>query len=205
MRQECSPLGRGITFTELGGRVVSAVVDVEQEIRIRDDDVEVGMIKKERRQGVYPAFLGAFCKAYELHREFLSGREFDRGYCPMFINRNGEAMTYETYRTRFRELVDGHLRPYLIKSSDPELRLYGQVLYENQLGTHALRHWFTVQLVLRGEDIGSIQYWRGDSSPESSFLYLQNKGDITRELEASSGRLVTMLVSGWGDFEDDTV
>ena len=119
--------------------------------------------------------------------------------------RNGEAMTYETYRTRFRELVDGHLRPYLIKSSDPELRLYGQLLYENQLGTHALRHWFTVQLVLRGEDIGSIQYWRGDSSPESSFLYLQNKGDITRELEASSDRLVTMLVSGWGDFEDDTV
>ena len=101
-------------------------------------------------------------------------------------------------------MVDGHLRPYLIKSSDPELRLYGQVLYENQLGTHALRHWFTVQLVLRGEDIGSIQYWRGDSSPESSFLYLQNKGDITK-LEASSDRLVTMLVSGWGDFEDDTV
>ena len=159
VRQECSPLGRGITFTELGGRVVSAVVDVTQEIRIRDDDVEVGMIKKERRQGVYPAFLEAFCKAYELHREFLS----------------------------------------------PELRLYGQLLYENQLGTHALRHWFTVQLVLRGEDIGSIQYWRGDSSPESSFLYLQTKGDLTRELKASNDRLVIMLVSGWGDFDDGSV
>ena len=139
--------------------MVSAVVDVTQEIRIRDDDVEVGMIKKERRQGVYPAFLEAFCKAYELHREFLS----------------------------------------------PELRLYGQLLYENQLGTHALRHWFTVQLVLRGEDIGSIQYWRGDSSPESSFLYLQNKGDLTRELKASNDRLVIMLVSGWGDFDDGSV
>ena len=145
VRQECSPLGKGITFTEIGGRVVKAVIDVEQEVLIRDDDVEVSMIKKERLQGVYPAFLKAFCKAYEIHKEYLSGRTFDRDYCPMFINRNGEAMTYESYRIRFHDLVNNHLRPYLIQSADPELRLYGQLLYENQLGTHALRHWFTVQ------------------------------------------------------------
>lgn len=205
VRQENSPLGRGIIFTEIGGRIVSAVIDVEQEIRIRDDDAEVGMIKKERRQGVYPAFLGAFCKAYELHKEFLEGRKYDKRYCPMFINKNGDAMSYETYRTRFHELVNRHLRPYLIRSSDPELRLYGQLLYENQLGTHALRHWFTVQLVLRGEDIGTIQFWRGDSSPESAFEYLQNKGDLTRELEAASDRLVELLVSEWEDPDDKTV
>lgn len=205
VRQECSPLGKGITLTEVGGHAVKAEIDVEQEIRIRDDDVEVGMIKKERRQRVYPAFLGAFCKAYELHKEYLSGRAFNRDYCPMFINRNGEAMTYETYRTRFHELVNNRLRPYLIRSSDPELRLYGQLLYENQLGTHALRHWFTVQLVMRGEDIGSIQYWRGDSSPDSAFEYLQNKGDLTRELEASGDRLIELLISEWEESDGGTV
>lgn len=205
VRQECSPLGKGITLTEVGGHAVKAEIDVEQEIRIRDDDVEVGMIKKERRQRVYPAFLGAFCKAYELHKEYLSGRAFNRDYCPMFINRNGEAMTYETYRTRFHELVNNRLRPYLIRSSDPELRLYGQLLYENQLGTHALRHWFTVQLVMRGEDIGSIQYWRGDSSPDSAFEYLQNKGDLTGELEASGDRLIELLMSEWEESDGGTV
>ena len=205
VRQECSPLGKGITLTEVGGHAVKAEIDVEQEIRIRDDDVEVGMIKKERRQRVYPAFLGAFCKAYELHNEYLSGRAFNRDYCPMFINRNGEAMTYEIYRTRFHELVNNRLRPYLIRSSDPELRLYGQLLYENQLGTHALRHWFTVQLVMRGEDIGSIQYWRGDSSPDSAFEYLQNKGDLTRELEASGDRLIELLISEWEESDGGTV
>ena len=205
VRQECSPLGKGITLTEVGGHAVKAEIDVEQEIRIRDDDVEVGMIKKERRQRVYPAFLGAFCKAYELHKEYLSGRAFNWDYCPMFINRNGEAMTYETYRTRFHELVNNRLRPYLIRSSDPELRLYGQLLYENQLGTHALRHWFTVQLVMRGEDIGSIQYWRGDSSPDSAFEYLQNKGDLTRELEASGDRLIELLISEWEESDGGTV
>ena len=205
VRQECSPLGKGITFTEIGGRVVKAVIDVEQEVLIRDDDVEVSMIKKERLQGVYPAFLRAFCKAYEIHKEYLSGRTFDRDYCPMFINRNGEAMTYESYRIRFHDLVNNHLRPYLIQSADPELRLYGQLLYENQLGTHALRHWFTVQLVLRGEDIGAIQYWRGDSSPDSAFEYLQNKGDLTRELEAAGDRLVELLISEWEGDDDGIV
>ena len=178
---------------------------MEQEIRIRDDDVEVGMIKKERRQCVYPAFLGAFCKAYELHKEYLSGRTFDKDYCPMFINRNGEALTYESYRTRFHDLINNHLRPYLIQSADPELRLYGQLLYENQLGTHALRHWFTVQLVLRGEDIGAIQHWRGDSSPDSAFEYLQNKGDLTRELKAAGDRLVELLISEWEGNDGGTV
>lgn len=205
VRQECSPLGKGITFTEIGGRVVKAVIDVEQEVLIRDDDVEVSMIKKERLQGVYPAFLKAFCKAYEIHKEYLSGCTFDRDYCPMFINRNGEAMTYESYRIRFHDLVNNHLRPYLIQSADPELRLYGQLLYENQLGTHALRHWFTVQLVLRGEDIGAIQYWRGDSSPDSAFEYLQNKGDLTRELEAAGDRLVELLISEWEGDDDGIV
>lgn len=205
VRQECSPLGKGITFTEIGGRVVKAVIDVEQEVLIRDDDVEVSMIKKERLQGVYPAFLKAFCKAYKIHKEYLSGCTFDRDYCPMFINRNGEAMTYESYRIRFHDLVNNHLRPYLIQSADPELRLYGQLLYENQLGTHALRHWFTVQLVLRGEDIGAIQYWRGDSSPDSAFEYLQNKGDLTRELEAAGDRLVELLISEWEGDDDGIV
>lgn len=205
VRQENSPLGKGITFTEVGGHVVKAEIDVEQEIRIRDDDVEVGMIKKERRQCVYPAFLGAFCKAYELHKEYLSDRTFDRDYCPMFINRNGEAMTYESYRIRFHDLINNHLRPYLIQNADPELRLYGQLLYENQLGTHALRHWFTVQLVLRGEDIGAIQYWRGDSSPDSAFEYLQNKGDLTKELKAAGDRLVELLMSEWEGDDDGTV
>ncbi len=197
VRQENSPLGKGISFIELGGRVVSATIDVEQEIKIRKDDVEVSMIKKERRQGVYPAFLEAFCKAYEMHQEYLAGKTFDEKYCPMFINSNGDAMSYETYRLRFHELINNHLRPYLIQCTDPELHLYGQMLYENQLGTHALRHWFTVQMVLRGEDIGTIQYWRGDSNPETAFLYLQNKGDLTRELKASSDSLLTQLIKEW--------
>jgi hypothetical protein len=56
------------------------------------------------------------------------------------------------------------------------------------------RHWFSVQLVLNGEDIAQIQYWRGDKNPQSAFDYLQNKGDLVRELEAVSGFLSDLLI-----------
>lgn len=117
----------------------------------------------------------------------------------MFVNRYGKAMSYETYRNRFKNLIRDHLRPYLTASSDPELRVYGQLLHEHEIGTHALRHWFTVQLVLRGEDIGDIEYWRGDTSPESAFLYLQNKGELVKELKETDNRLVDMLLLAGGE------
>jgi hypothetical protein len=51
-----------------------------------------------------------------------------------------------------------------------------------------------VQLVLHGEDIAQVQYWRGDKNPESAFEYLQNKGDLVRELEAAGGFLSELLI-----------
>jgi integrase len=74
------------------------------------------------------------------------------------------------------------------------MRIFGQLLYENKLMPHSLRHWFSVQLALRGEDIAQIQFWRGDKSPESAFAYLQNKGDLIRELESTGEMLFDILM-----------
>jgi integrase len=120
----------------------------------------------------------------------------------MFINENGLAMTYDVYYKRFIALVENYFRPALIESGDPECRIYGQLLYENHLRPHALRHWFTVQLVLNGEDIAQIQYWRGDKTPESALLYLQNKGDLNRELE-NANSLLSELLMNHGKMEVD--
>lgn len=199
VRRERSPLGAGIRFVEIGGTVRRIEIDLRKELTLRSDGAEVGGIKKERLQGVYPAFIGAFLKAYEMHREYLAKMPFEEEYAPMFINTNGMAMSYETYRGRFKTLINEYLRPYLIRCGDPELRIYGQLLYENRLGTHALRHWFTVQLVLRGEDIANIQFWRGDRNPESAFTYLQNKGDLIRELKETNERLLESLIRVGGE------
>jgi len=112
----------------------------------------------------------------------------------MFLNKYGKAMTYGVYYDRFASLVKNHFRPAMLQSDDPELRIYGQLLCENTLGLHSLRHWYSVLLVLNGEDIAQIQYLRGDRNPESAFLYLQNKGDLVRELERTSGELAEILM-----------
>ena len=112
----------------------------------------------------------------------------------MFINGSGKAMTYEDYYGRFRKLIEEHLRPALLRNKDPECRIYGQLLCENRLGPHALRHWFSVQLALRGEDIAQIQFWRGDQNPESAFVYLRDKGDLIGELAKANDLLAVLLM-----------
>ena len=193
VRQEKSPKGTGIFFTERDGRLIRADIDLRHEYIMRSDGVVCGRIKKESMQGVYPTFCSAFHTLYKMHKEFLSKHSFEECYCPMFINSKGLAMTYKNYYGRFRKLVDRYLRPELLKHEDPELRIYGQLLCENSLGPHALRHWFSVQLVLRGEDIAQLQYWRGDNNPQSAFDYLMNKGDLINELEEANEMLVRYL------------
>jgi integrase len=184
----------GITFTRVGGFVRKVEIDLTRELPMRSDGTIVGGIKKPRIQCVYPPFLQAFAAAYERHKEWLSVRKFEPDFSPMFINARGKAMTYKDYSRRFDALVTEYFRPALLRSDDGELQLYGQLLYENKLGLHSLRHWFSVQLVLHGEDIAQVQFWRGDKSPESAFTYLQNKGDLVRELETSSEFLTEILM-----------
>lgn len=194
VRQEGSPKGSGIIFTYLDGRVIRAEIDLSHEYAMRSDGVECGKIKKERKQSVYPPFLEAFQQLYECHKSFLATQTYESDYCPMFVNSNGMAMTYGNYYTRFQYLVDTYLRPLLLAHSDPECRIYGQLLCENKLAPHSLRHWFSVQLALRGEPIDQLQFWRGDKSPESAFVYLQNKGDLVRELAKTNELLAAFLM-----------
>jgi integrase len=194
VRQERSPLGAGIEFTRIGLDVRKIEIDLTRELQLRSDGVVTGRIKSERKQCVYSPFLDAFNTAYGHHARWLEGRPFEPEYAPMFLNNYGKAMTYGVYHDRFAALVKNHFQPAMLRSENPELRIYGQMLCENTLGLHSLRHWYSVQLVLHGEDIAQIQYLRGDRSPESAFLYLQNKGDLVRELERTSGNLAGLLI-----------
>jgi integrase len=200
VRQEGSPQGNGIIFTYFEGAARKIEIDLTRELPLRSDGVICGRIKRERAQCVYPPFIAAFMAAYEHHKAFLLTQRFEAEFRPMFVNNRGMAMTYDDYARRFKALVDDHFRAVLLECDDPECRIYGQLLYENRLGLHALRHWYSVQLVLHGEDIAQIQYWRGDKNPESAFEYLQNKGDLAKELEAAGGFLSELLMER-GDWE----
>ena len=95
----------------------------------------------------------------------------------------------------FQKLVDNHLRPVLLAHSDPELRHFGMILCEEKLSPQTCRHIFTVLLVLEGESEASIQDWRGDRSPESSHLYMQEKGDLMRRANGAQGAFTTFAIN----------
>ena len=194
VRQDNSPLGCGIIQTFSKNRLQRAEIDLTKEYILRSDGVVCGRIKKERMARIHPSFLDAFNKSYKFHKDFLNRQRYEIEYCPMFVNNKGMAMTYFDYRNRFKKLVINHLRPLLLNHEDSECRLYGQMLYEHSLGLHVLRHWFSVQLVLMGEDIAQIQYWRGDSNPQSAFDYLQNKGDLLKELANINEQFAGLMI-----------
>ena len=180
VRQECSPLGPGIEFVMGSSNITYPQIDLRRELTLRSDNIHVGGIKKARVQRVYPAFIEAFTVVYEWHKERLAYRKFEEAYAPMFINRDGKAMTYDSYLYQFDNLVSKYFIPALFSSNNTELQQYGHIIKERKLSPHALRHAYTVQLVLRGVSAAELMYWRGDSCITSSATYVANKGELTK-------------------------
>lgn len=192
VRQVISPIGPGLIIKKINGKIERITIDLTEEKNLRSDLVSVGKIKKERKQRVYPKFLRAFEFAYQTHLEYLQTRKFEADYCPMCVNSHGKAITYELFRQRFR-LMTKELIPLMFTSSDPEVVEYAYELQEHNISPHIFRHWFSVKLVLYGEDIAGLQFWRGDKSPESALTYLQNKGELQKQLAMVSNEIFDYL------------
>jgi integrase len=192
VRQECSPLGSGISIRKVNGKATRIIIDLTQELNLRSDLLPVGKIKKERKQQVYPRYLNAFISAYEMHKLHLLNCKFEPQYCPMTVNRQGKAMTYDTYRKKFQQLTF-EIIPLFLESGDQEVIEYAHDLQEHNISPHIFRHWFTVKLCTYGENVAGIQYWRGDRSPESALTYLQNKSEIKKQLQQVNNELFDFL------------
>jgi len=192
VRQECSPLGNGLSIRYTNGKATRIVIDLTSELNLRSDLHPVGTIKKERKQQVYPRFVNAFITAYEMHKTHLSEHKFEPQYCPMSVNRQGKAMTYDNYRKQFKQLTT-EIIPLLLESDNQESIEYAHDLMEHNIAPHIFRHWFTVKLCTYGEDIAGLQFWRGDKSPESALTYLQNKGELQKQLQYVNNELFDFL------------
>ena len=135
-------------------------------------------IKKERTVIMYAGFMEEFYTAYMSHLKLIEGREYERNYGPLFLNKRGMAMTYDLYRKRLNKLVKTYLVPELMESDTPELQALGMKLLTNQLAPHIFRHYFTVRLVLSGRTKTEIAGYRGDADEKSAEAYLKNKGAL---------------------------
>ncbi|RGG66651.1 site-specific integrase [Eubacterium sp. AF17-7] len=182
VRQEISPLGPGIYISTSNGNAREIKIDLKKEYVLRSDLINVGGIKKEREQKVYPRFINAFMQCYRIYKEYMTNLKFEKEYMPLNVNRNGKAMTYATYLQKFRNMIK-ELIPIMLNSDNEEVQEYAHILLEHNISPHIFRHWFSVRLTLYGESVATLMYWRGDKSPESAITYLQNKSELSKRFQ----------------------
>lgn len=182
VRRVDSPLGAGIRIKEVNGKLRGVTIDLRDELNLRSDLLSVGNIKKERIAYVPDIFLSAYRDAYEIYMNYMNGRPYEAEYGAFSVNKQGRAITYDSYYSKFKEIIKAEMISIYLNSNDDELVLYGQTLMEHSISPHVFRHWFTVQLVLSGiNDPGILMKFRGDSSPESALTYISNKGELEKQ------------------------
>ena len=204
LRRTDSPLSLepGIKLRWMGTAVEEVRLDLTREFRLRSDEVSIGRIKKERSVNIYKPFIAEFMDAYRFHLGLIANFPYEKEYAPIFLTRNGKAMSEDTYRKRFQRLVSKYLRPTLLQSDAPEQQAYGMLLQNYNLAPHALRHYFTVRLVLCGLDEAQLMYYRGDTSRDSALTYLRNKGEIMRKLEETHAKAMKNLAKSHEVFRE---
>ena len=135
-----------------------------------------------RLQAVPYIFLEVFLDTYNDYMSYLEGKKYEKDFGPLNLNKQGKALSYDVYYQRFRKIIREEMIPIFLKSDDPEVVFFGQLLQENNISPHIFRHWYTTQLVLSGvNEVSELMSARGDNSPESAWVYLQNKGEIAKQ------------------------
>ena len=182
VRREDSPLGPGILFHQSYDEVFKVEIDLRKELPLRSDLRPTGRIKKERLQAVPYIFLEVFLDTYNDYMDYLKGKKYEEDYGPLNLNKQGKALTYDVYYQRFRKIIREEMIPLYLNADDEELVFFGRLLQEHNISPHIFRHWYTTQLVLSGvSEISELMSARGDKSPESAWVYLQNKGEIAKQ------------------------
>ena len=175
-------LGAGILFHQSDNQVFKIEIDLRKEMPLRSDLKPTGRIKKERLQAVPYIFLEVFLDTYNDYMSYLEGKRYEKDFGPLNLNKQGKALSYDVYYQRFRKIIREEMIPIFLKSDDPEVVFFGQLLQENNISPHIFRHWYTTQLVLSGvNEVSELMSARGDNSPESAWVYLQNKGEIAKQ------------------------
>ena len=152
-----------------------------------------GTIKKNRTQKVYNDFISDISDLYEYHIALMESRGFDISKdAPLFVNRQGNPMTVQTYSDRVKKLFYERFLPSLKRTCELQGTYADNAAfieaYESEYpGAHMFRHWFTMYLLTKARlTSGEIMKWRGDSSQESMNDYIHENADLIEIFRESS-------------------
>ena len=171
------------------GTVSGIEIDLENEAPFSywNKTTDFGRIKVRRTQLVYTDFASDVDSLFREHEELLKARGASADPdAPLFIDSLGKPMSVSTYTRRLKELFYAHFLPDLTRLCEHEGTWAENApfieAYEREYpGAHALRHWFTMYLIVHsGMSFEEIAAWRGDSSVESMNDYVHKNAELIK-------------------------
>lgn len=148
-----------------------------------------GSVKKQRRQAVYP-YGGNFTQmAYEEH---FKNNKHNEKHNALFIDRNKNPMTDNTYRYHFNK-VKAKFIERLRASDNPNLRHYAIELQSVRWSTHIGRGTFSNIVASVSNNILEVAQARGDDNLGSSLVYLSDSDRMALLLYENDKEMWEML------------
>lgn len=179
--EACQMAQQRIILTAPYGRSISFIIDLQEELLLRDDGKRTGNIKRQRVQLVYESFLPYLDKLYRDHKEILKQQGYDNNnYGALVINNNGKAMITNRYAERFNNLVCKLTKRVMdmANKNHYQASLDISLLLNYKFTPHSLRFFFT-QYVARKENTHTLAMYRGDLNLNTALTYLRDSANRT--------------------------
>lgn len=189
----------GLFFQFAGGLRASEVVSVEYSnirfiredgvfalsLKLEDKDLRpdlssafISKVKRNRTQTVLPIFGDGLEKAYETHVKLYR----QENVSAVFIDKNGNPMTVNTYWKRFGRVKKEFIRR-LYECPNMETQMYALFLESYEWSAHIGRGTYSNIVAQNANNIGEIAVMRGDSSLSSSLPYLNDSKAVGKKVQ----------------------
>ena len=187
----------GIYFQIFGGLRASEVVSIEynnisckgpnglhgMRINIFQKDLRpetksgfISGVKRPRKQTIV-AIDNALAELYKFHKE----RFKVSGCNAVFVDRNGNPMTYNTYLRKFKKVKEAFIQE-LSQSENLSLKAYAITLMSYNWATHMGRGIFSNMVNEVANNAAEIAVMRGDKNLSSSLPYLNDTEEVERKV-----------------------
>lgn len=194
----------GLFFQFAGGLRASEIVSVEYNsigfikesgglalsLKLEDKDLRpdlssafISKVKRNRIQVVLPIFGDRLEQAYETHKKLYRKDNISA----VFIDKNGNPMTVNTYWKRFNRVKKEFIRR-LYECPKMEEQMYAIFLESYRWSTHIGRGTYSNIVAQNANSISEIAVMRGDVSLSSSLPYLNDSRSVEKKVQQTFDR-----------------
>lgn len=160
------------------GRMLLSLMLGDKDLRPDLSSAFIAKAKRNRAQIVIPIFGNKLEEAYEAHMK----RYRKDNVSAVFIDKNGNPMTENTYWKRFSHVRREFIRR-LYECPDMETQMYALFLESYKWSTHIGRGTYSNITARTVNNLGELAVMRGDSSLSSSLPYLNDNRSVEKKVQ----------------------